>query len=77
MKPSSEALTHAAVYAASQTVKSVVHVHSPIIWRHYQALALPAIVRYPLWHAGDGGGSVQAICPESAERTTGFRHVGT
>lgn len=49
MKPSSEALTHAAVYAASQTVKSVVHVHSPMIWRYYQALALPAIdsaVRY-------------------------------
>lgn len=49
IKPSSEALTHAAVYAASQTVKSVVHVHSPMIWRHYQALALPAIdsaIRY-------------------------------
>ena len=49
MKPSSEALTHAAVYAASGEVKAVVHVHSPIIWRHYQALALPAVdaaIRY-------------------------------
>jgi len=43
IKPSSEALTHAAVYAADSEVKSVVHVHSPVIWRHYQALALPAI----------------------------------
>jgi ribulose-5-phosphate 4-epimerase/fuculose-1-phosphate aldolase len=49
IKPSSEALTHAAVYAASQDVKAVVHVHSPIIWQHYQSLALPAIdatIRY-------------------------------
>jgi hypothetical protein len=49
IKPSSEALTHAAVYAANNEVKAVVHVHSPVIWRHYQALALPAIdstIRY-------------------------------
>jgi L-ribulose-5-phosphate 4-epimerase len=43
IKPSSEALTHAAVYAASSEAKAVVHVHNPIIWQHYQALALPAI----------------------------------
>jgi len=43
IKPSSEALTHAAVYAASHDVKAVVHVHSPMIWQHYQVLALPAI----------------------------------
>ncbi len=48
-KPSSEALTHAAVYQASQRVRAVVHVHSPVIWRHHQALALSAVaadVRY-------------------------------
>jgi L-ribulose-5-phosphate 4-epimerase len=48
-KPSSEALTHAAVYEADERVQAVVHVHSPMIWRHYQALALPAIaanIRY-------------------------------
>lgn len=43
IKPSSEALTHAAVYAASNEVNAVVHVHSPAIWQHYQALGLPAI----------------------------------
>ncbi|MGR8980807.1 MAG: class II aldolase/adducin family protein [Gammaproteobacteria bacterium] len=43
VKPSSEALTHAAVYAANSEVKAVVHVHSPVIWRNYQTLALPAI----------------------------------
>ena len=43
IKPSSEALTHAAVYSASCTAKSVVHIHNADICRHYQALALPAI----------------------------------
>lgn len=49
MKPSSEALTHAAVYAASEKVKAVVHVHSPIIWQQYESLSIPAIdsaIRY-------------------------------
>jgi L-ribulose-5-phosphate 4-epimerase len=43
IKPSSEALTHAAVYSANNEVNAVVHVHSPIIWQHCQSLALPAI----------------------------------
>lgn len=43
IKPSSEALTHAAVYATGHGVKAVVHVHNPLIWRHYQTLALPTI----------------------------------
>lgn len=43
IKPSSEALTHAAVYTANREVNAVVHVHSPIIWQHYRSLALPAI----------------------------------
>lgn len=49
IKPSSEALTHAAVYQADSRVKAVVHAHSPMIWQQYQALALPAIdagIRY-------------------------------
>ena len=31
-RPSSESLTHAAIYCASTVVGSVVHVHSPLIW---------------------------------------------
>ncbi|TAN49095.1 MAG: class II aldolase/adducin family protein [Methylococcaceae bacterium] len=41
--PSSEALTHAAVYAASSRVDCVVHVHSPEIWQRVGALALPCV----------------------------------
>lgn len=41
IKPSSEALTHAALYQANQAVHSVLHVHSPLIWRNARAMKLP------------------------------------
>jgi hypothetical protein len=40
--PSSEALTHAAVYLANPSCQCVIHVHSPQIWRHFKARGLPA-----------------------------------
>lgn len=39
-RPSSEALTHASVYAQDDTVQSVIHVHSPVIWHKTHALQL-------------------------------------
>lgn len=40
-RPSSECMTHAALYAASSTVGAVMHVHCPEIWRHAAALQIP------------------------------------
>ncbi|MBE0470907.1 MAG: class II aldolase/adducin family protein [Methyloprofundus sp.] len=40
-QPSSEALTHASLYAQSTTINCVIHVHSPEIWQATQALQLP------------------------------------
>ena len=40
-KPSSEALTHGAVYAADDAVCAVIHGHTPLIWRRAEALGLP------------------------------------
>lgn len=42
VKPSSEALTHGAVYALSPDISCVLHVHSPDIWTAAPALGLPA-----------------------------------
>jgi ribulose-5-phosphate 4-epimerase/fuculose-1-phosphate aldolase len=42
-KPSSEALTHASIYAQDATAQAVIHVHSPEIWKHTLALKLPYI----------------------------------
>jgi ribulose-5-phosphate 4-epimerase/fuculose-1-phosphate aldolase len=41
VKPSSESLTHGAVYATSSQIGWVLHAHSPHIWRHAEALGLP------------------------------------
>ncbi len=38
--PSSEALSHAALYECAPTVTAVVHVHAPDIWYHAAALGL-------------------------------------
>lgn len=41
LPPSSETMTHAAVYAANPKVECVFHVHHPIIWRLSGKLYLP------------------------------------
>ena len=48
-QPSSEALTHASVYAQDDTVQAVIHVHSPAIWKNTHTLQLahtPADIAY-------------------------------
>ncbi|MCQ8104621.1 class II aldolase/adducin family protein [Methylomonas sp. SURF-2] len=39
--PSSEALTHAAIYALTPSAQAVIHVHCPEIWRQTRCLGLP------------------------------------
>lgn len=49
VKPSSEALTHGAVYASDPRIRFVIHVHSPEIWNSHEKLgiaATPSGVRY-------------------------------
>ncbi|MEJ2132335.1 MAG: class II aldolase/adducin family protein [Gammaproteobacteria bacterium] len=41
VKPSSESLTHAALYQAQPSVRFVFHGHSPDLWAHGRALDLP------------------------------------
>lgn len=43
IKPSSESLTHASIYAQDSTIQSVIHVHSPEIWNNTAGLNLPHI----------------------------------
>lgn len=41
VRPSSEALTHGALYALDPSLRCVLHVHSPLLWRHAVHLELP------------------------------------
>jgi len=40
--PSSESLTHGAIYALSEHIQCVVHGHAPALWKQVQALGIPA-----------------------------------
>lgn len=41
IRPSSEALTHAAAYQAADSIRCVLHGHSPDIWNRAESLGLP------------------------------------
>jgi ribulose-5-phosphate 4-epimerase/fuculose-1-phosphate aldolase len=41
VEPSSECLTHAALYEADPAIGAIVHAHSPEIWKNHQELAMP------------------------------------
>ncbi|MCI0655165.1 MAG: class II aldolase/adducin family protein [Methylococcaceae bacterium] len=45
VKPSSEALTHAAVYHCHPDIRFVMHVHSPEIWPATHSLEIPCIAQ--------------------------------
>lgn len=49
VKPSSEALTHGAIYQADKTIHTVFHVHSPDIWKNAVELAIPTTAREALY----------------------------
>jgi ribulose-5-phosphate 4-epimerase/fuculose-1-phosphate aldolase len=42
IRPSSESMTHGAVYAVDDSLRCVIHVHSPHIWRSARALGIPS-----------------------------------
>jgi L-ribulose-5-phosphate 4-epimerase len=41
IRPSSESMTHGAVYAVDDSLRCVIHAHSPHIWRSARALGIP------------------------------------
>ena len=43
--PSSEALSHAACYAANPEIRWVFHIHDPLLWQQHEALGLPITPR--------------------------------
>lgn len=42
IQPSSETMTHAAIYGADEGIRCVMHAHSPDIWGHAHGLGIPS-----------------------------------
>lgn len=64
IKPSSESLTHGALYNQIPSIGAVVHVHSPTIWNLTDQLALPAIASDITYGTPDMANAVVSIAEE-------------
>jgi hypothetical protein len=45
VRPSSESLTHGALYRMDRSIGAVIHAHSPEIWHHAVAIGIPSTPR--------------------------------
>jgi hypothetical protein len=76
VRPSSEALTHGAIYDQDAGIQVVLHVHSPDIWHAARRLDLvcsdPAIA----YGTPEMGGEISRLFRESALRQTGILIMG-
>lgn len=73
IRPSSESLTHAAVYLAAPAIQCVLHVHSPEIWRQAQALGIPSIDRSIVYGTPEMAKAVGALV---IQRQSGILAMG-
>lgn len=65
--PSSEALTHASIYAGRADVGCVMHVHCPSIWQQAQALRIPHTVADIPYGTPQMAQAVQTLVRERVE----------
>lgn len=65
--PSSEALTHASLYACRKDVGCVMHVHCPRIWARAEALQIPVTAADIAYGTPEMGGAVQSIACAKTE----------
>jgi ribulose-5-phosphate 4-epimerase/fuculose-1-phosphate aldolase len=70
--PSSETMTHAAVYAGWSAAGAVIHGHSPEIWSRSQAMGLPATTAEASYGTPALAREVLALCREERVRRTGL-----
>jgi ribulose-5-phosphate 4-epimerase/fuculose-1-phosphate aldolase len=68
VKPSSEALTHGAIYRADQSIAYVFHVHSPDIWQQASHLAIPATARNVSYGTPEMAGEIERQLADATTR---------
>ncbi len=77
VRPSSEALTHAAVYCLHADIRCVLHVHSPEIWQHADRLGLPCTPTDTEYGTAEMAAAVVALYAEiPAQATAVFAMLG-
>ena len=66
VEPSSETMTHAALYDTSPAIRCVLHAHSPVIWRRARELRLPTTDANIAYGTPEMALAVQRLCDSSA-----------
>ncbi|MEX0730656.1 MAG: class II aldolase/adducin family protein [Aquisalimonadaceae bacterium] len=74
--PSSEALSHGAVYAARPRAGCVLHAHSPDIWNAARQLDLPASSAAVPYGTPEMAAELDRLCRQSAMRDRGIFAMG-
>jgi ribulose-5-phosphate 4-epimerase/fuculose-1-phosphate aldolase len=76
VKPSSESLTHGAVYAAHRAVGGVIHAHAPEIWRRADALGIPLTGTAALCGTPEMAAEIARLIAETDVRQLGILAMG-
>ena len=66
-EPSSEALTHASIYACRDDIHCVMHIHCPRIWARAEVLNIPTTAQNIAYGTPEMGNAVQALVMNSAD----------
>lgn len=76
LPPSSEAMTHAMIYAADPAMRCVLHVHCPEIWRRTEALGVPATPAHITYGTPDLAAAVAGLLQSTTVRPLVFTTLG-
>lgn len=76
IRPSSEALTHAALYALDEALRCVLHVHSPELWRHAAVLDIAATSPQAAYGTPAMAAEVARLYADPAVRSEGILAMG-
>ncbi len=76
MKPSSEALSHAAIYKALPNINYVFHVHSSGIWKHADTLNIPVTSPEIAYGTVEMAEEITRLCQTDALKNGGMLSMG-
>jgi len=76
VRPSSEALTHGALYQIDPSLRWVMHVHSPEIWRNADRLGLPATRKDAAYGTPEMAGEVRRLMADDVVRRESIFAMG-
>ncbi len=76
VKPSAESMTHGTVYALDDTVRGVIHVHSPNIWRLTDRLGLPETSPDATYGSPEISAEVVRLFAETSVKEMGIFSMG-